>query len=78
MIRFFVMAGLVPAIHVFFATTLVKAWMPGTSAGMTSFAITAGSIGYIWRPANSYIAIRSENGRMNRRRGRADKSIRHS
>jgi hypothetical protein len=30
-----VMVGLVPAIHVFLAET-VKAWMPGTSPGMTS------------------------------------------
>ena len=40
-IRFFVMAGLVPAIHVFLAATLVKSWMPGTSPGMTSFGIPA-------------------------------------
>jgi hypothetical protein len=38
MIRFFVMAGLVPAIHVFLQTA-AKAWMPGTSPGMTSFTI---------------------------------------
>src|SRR5689334_1493426 len=30
----FVMAGLVPAIHVFL--TILKTWMPATSAGMTS------------------------------------------
>jgi hypothetical protein len=35
------MAGLVPAIHVFLAATLVKSWMPGTSPGMTSFGIPA-------------------------------------
>src|SRR5215813_682105 len=29
------MAGLVPAIHVFFAENLKKTWMPATSAGMT-------------------------------------------
>jgi hypothetical protein len=40
-----VMAGLVPAIHVFLAATLVKMWVPGTSPGMTSFAMTAASIG---------------------------------
>jgi hypothetical protein len=32
-----VMAGLVPAIHVFLAATVVKSWMPGSSPGMTSF-----------------------------------------
>jgi hypothetical protein len=32
----FVMAGLVPAIHVFIAA---KAWMPGTSPGMTALAL---------------------------------------
>jgi hypothetical protein len=31
----FVMAGLVPAIHVFDAGTAQKSWMPATSAGMT-------------------------------------------
>jgi hypothetical protein len=30
-----VMAGLVPAIHVFFSISTVKTWMPGTSPGMT-------------------------------------------
>jgi len=30
-----VMAGLVPAIHVFVAASL-KAWMPGTRPGMTN------------------------------------------
>ena len=30
-----VMAGLVPAIHVFDAATYNKTWMPATSAGMT-------------------------------------------
>ena len=33
--RFFVMAGLDPAIHVLLAPP--KAWMPGTRPGMTSF-----------------------------------------
>ena len=47
MIRLSVMAGLVSAIHVFLAATLVKTWMPGTSPGMTSFIATAGSIGCI-------------------------------
>jgi hypothetical protein len=37
MILFFVMAGLVPAIHVFLAEAL-KLWMPGTTQGMTRFA----------------------------------------
>jgi hypothetical protein len=32
----FVMAGLVPAIHAFFRFETAKAWMPATSAGMTS------------------------------------------
>jgi hypothetical protein len=31
----FVMAGLVPAIHVFTASRRSKTWMPGTSPGMT-------------------------------------------
>ena len=31
-----VMAGLVPAIHVFKTAYSAKAWMPGTSPGMTS------------------------------------------
>jgi hypothetical protein len=30
-----VMAGLVPAIHVFLCVTALKTWMPATSAGMT-------------------------------------------
>jgi hypothetical protein len=30
-----VMAGLVPAIHVFLAAARKKTWMPATSAGMT-------------------------------------------
>src|SRR5437762_12656259 len=32
----FVMAGLVPAIHVFFLFDAVKTWMPGSSPGMTA------------------------------------------
>ena len=32
------MAGLVPAIHVFFCRGDNKAWMPGTSPGMTEQA----------------------------------------
>jgi len=31
-----VMAGLVPAIHVFFGVTFKKTWMSATSAGMTA------------------------------------------
>jgi hypothetical protein len=31
-----VMAGLVPAIHVFARGLAVKTWMPATSAGMTA------------------------------------------
>jgi hypothetical protein len=31
------MAGLVPAIHVFFVC-IAKTWMPGTRPGMTSFS----------------------------------------
>ena len=44
------MAGLVPAIHVFFVRKEVKTWMPGTRPGMTAadhtckyFARTVGS-----------------------------------
>jgi len=33
--RSFVMAGLAPAIHVFFGFVEVKTWMPGSSPGMT-------------------------------------------
>jgi hypothetical protein len=33
--RFNVMAGLVPAIHVFRSWEAAKTWMPATSAGMT-------------------------------------------
>jgi hypothetical protein len=38
MIGFFVMAGVVPAIHVFLVAVTMTTWMPGTSPGMTSFA----------------------------------------
>jgi hypothetical protein len=33
-----VMAGLVPAAHVFDGSTTSKAWMPGTSPGMTNWS----------------------------------------
>ena len=33
--------GFVPAIHVFLAEVQLKTWMPGTSPGMTSFAVDA-------------------------------------
>jgi hypothetical protein len=33
------MAGLAPAIHVFEFAKLFEAWMPATSAGMTSQAL---------------------------------------
>ena len=39
------MAGLVPAIHVFFfgfLETSAKTWMPGTSSAKTRFALLAG------------------------------------
>jgi hypothetical protein len=35
------MAGLVPAIHVFFLRCSSKTWMPGTSPGMTVFLLQA-------------------------------------
>ena len=35
----FVMAGLVPAIHVFFCRDSAKTWMPGTRPGMTTFVL---------------------------------------
>ena len=34
--NYFVMAGLVPAIHVFDLDNFQKTWMPATSAGMTA------------------------------------------
>jgi hypothetical protein len=36
-LRFIVMAGLVPAIHVFVFQGQLKTWMPGTGPGMTEF-----------------------------------------
>jgi hypothetical protein len=39
--RFAVMAGIVPAIHVFLFCDL-KTWMPGTRPGMTSQATALG------------------------------------
>jgi hypothetical protein len=39
--RFFVMAGLVPVIHVLVSATCVRAWMPATSPGMTDCAMIA-------------------------------------
>ena len=41
MIRFFVMAGLVPAIHVFLGLSAAKTWMPGTRPGMTKLSYKA-------------------------------------
>jgi hypothetical protein len=38
MTRFYVMAGLVPAIQVFLDLNATKTWMPGTRPGMTNFA----------------------------------------
>jgi len=35
----FVMAGLVPAIHVFELMARFKSWMPGTSGAKTRFAL---------------------------------------
>jgi hypothetical protein len=37
MVSLGVMAGLVPAIHVFFLVKVLKTWMPGTRPGMTTF-----------------------------------------
>jgi hypothetical protein len=36
-----VMAGLVPAIHVFLAEGMTKTWMPGTRPGMTEQVASA-------------------------------------
>src|ERR1700753_730790 len=41
MTRFFVMAGLVPAIHVFPGLSAAKTWMPGTRPGMTKLSYNA-------------------------------------
>jgi len=38
---FSVMAGLVPAIHVFLAARLMKTWMPGTRPGLTKASVLA-------------------------------------
>jgi hypothetical protein len=38
---FSVMAGLVPAIHVFLRCETVKAWMRGTRPGMTAYCVEA-------------------------------------
>jgi hypothetical protein len=38
---FLVVAGLVPAIHVFLVRKTVKTWMPGTRPGMTKLAMGA-------------------------------------
>jgi hypothetical protein len=42
----FVMAGLVPAIHVFFVVSKRKTWMPGTSPGMTEQNIPNSPLGF--------------------------------
>jgi hypothetical protein len=39
--RMVVMAGLVPAIHVFDVVPRLKTWMPGTRPGMTSTSADA-------------------------------------
>jgi hypothetical protein len=44
----FVMAGLVPAIHVFRAAP--KAWMPGTRPGMTAVNSTDAFVGLFETP----------------------------
>jgi hypothetical protein len=38
------MAGLVPAIHVFWAWTKSKTWMPGTRPGMTKTKEVCGRV----------------------------------
>jgi hypothetical protein len=38
------MAGLVPAIHVFFSPRLSKTWMPGTSPGTTNERLMPGKV----------------------------------
>src|SRR6266849_1048336 len=43
-ILLFVMAGLVPAIHVFLGLGEARTWMPGTRPGMTSFVGKPNSI----------------------------------
>jgi hypothetical protein len=49
-IIFRVMAGLVPAIHVFDLAPEIKTWMPATSAGMTD--LSPSSLG-LWQAAQS-------------------------
>ena len=48
-----VMAGLGPAIHVFFATGAVKTWMPATSAGMTAIGVASGCVDAIPCPGRA-------------------------
>jgi hypothetical protein len=36
LLKLFVMAGFIPAIHVFFGRGVVNTWMAGTSPAMTS------------------------------------------
>jgi hypothetical protein len=43
----FVMAGLVPAIHVLLADSIRKTWMPGTRPGMTASYINAPILDFI-------------------------------
>jgi hypothetical protein len=48
-----VMAGLVPAIHVFLFMPAPKTWMPGTSPGMTEKLTQSGTLKVIytaWNP----------------------------
>ena len=47
------MAGLVPAIHVFFVTKVLKTRMPGTSPGMTNLK-------FVW-PQTNYVAFFEAN-----------------
>jgi hypothetical protein len=39
LVNLFVMAGLVPAIHVFSRRHAAKTWMPGTRPGMTTTSL---------------------------------------
>src|SRR5437868_6151128 len=60
---FWVMAGLVPAIHVFLSCCdVVKTWMPGTSPRMTSFAVAlaqayAATISWRCSPSPSMLSV---------------------
>jgi hypothetical protein len=54
----FVMAGLVPAIHVLLAYGAAKTWMPGTSPGMTTFEIAPVSKDYLTSRRNDHLADR--------------------